>query len=173
MKIRKQEDNLTTIDLIKFPVWEYALDEEQVEDQNEKTLSPYIKSPAHNQTSLLVRATFELANGIVHVGYIKPLEKGENKLMHPLLPYDLTPVIVTDQGHVAFCYGIYKPDAATLLENYKRLGKESDNVFPIKFKADIYIRNSVSDGVLEGFLYFEQNPQNYFRLKSSDMKFVK
>jgi hypothetical protein len=93
--------------------------------------------------------------------------------MQPILPYDINPVIVTDQGHVSFCYGVFRPDEATISENYKRLGYEAEKVFPIGFMADIEVRNSVSEGVLEGFLYFEQDSQKFFKLKLSDIKSVK
>jgi hypothetical protein len=131
MRIRKQENALTIFDLMQFPAWEYALDEEDVPGQN------------------------------------------EDKLMQPLLPYDLHPVIVTDQGHVPFCYGVFRPDEATISENYKRLSYEAEKIFPISFMADIWVSNSVNEGVLKGFLFFEQDLKNFFKLKLSDIKYVK
>lgn len=175
MQIRKQENALTILDLVQFPAWEYALDEEYAEGQNEKTLRPYLRPPPidRNKAYFVVRAKFILANGVSLIGFIKPLKPSEDKLMLPLVPYDLNPVIVTDQGYVTFCYGVFKPDKMTISENYKRLGYDSENVFPIRFKADIEVRNSVSEGLLEGFLYFEQNSLNVFGLRSSDIKSVK
>ena len=175
MHVRKQEDKLTVEDLNKNPVWEYVLDEECVQFQNEKTLKPYIVPLPldRNQVYFLVRATFRLISGAIYVGYIKPLKQAEDKLMHSLIPYDLNPVIVTNQGHVSFCYGINKPNKLTLSENYRRLNNKSINVFPIEFKADIDIKNSISEGILEGFLYIEQSGQSIFRLKASDVKYVK
>lgn len=175
MRTRKQENTLTIFDLIKFPAWEYALDENDVPGQNEKTLRPYLIPPPldREKAYFVIRARFTLANGASLTGFIKPLPQSEDKLMQPLLPYDLHPVIVTDQGHVPFCYGVFMPDEATISENYKRLGYEAENVFPISFMADIEVLNSVSEGVLEGFLYFEQGSKNFFKLKLSDIKSVK
>jgi hypothetical protein len=175
MRTRKQENALTIFDLMQFPAWEYALDEEDVQDQNEKTLRPYLIPPPldREKAYFVVRARFTLANGASLTGFVKPLRQSQDKLMQPLIPYDLNPVIVTDQGHVPFCYGVFKPDEATISENYKRLGYKAENVFPISFIADIEVRNSVSEGVSEGFLFFEHNSQNFFKLKLSDVKFVK
>jgi len=175
MEIRKQENTLTIFDLMQFPAWEYAIDEEDVQGRDEKTLRPYLTPPPldREKAYFVARARFTLANGASMIGFFKPLRQSEDKLMQPLLPYDLNPVIVTDQGHVSFCYGVFMPDEATISENYKRLGYEAENVFPVSFMADIEVRNSVSEGVLEGFLYFEQDSQNYFKLKLSDVKFVK
>lgn len=175
MRTRIQENNLTISDLIRFPAWEYALNEEDIQGQNEKTLRPYLIPPPLDRVKgyFVVRARFTLASGASLIGFLKPLQQSEDELIQPLLPYDLNPVIVTNQGHVPFCYGIFKPDEATILENYKRLGYKAEYVFPISFMADIEVHNSVSEGVLEGFLYFEQGLQNFFKLKLSDVKYVK
>lgn len=175
MRIRKQENALTIFDLMQFPAWEYALNEEDVPGQNEKTLRPYLIPPPldREQAYFVVRARFILANGASLTGFLKPLRQNEDKLMQPLLPYDLHPVIVTDQGHVPFCYGVFRPDEATISENYKRLGYEAEKIFPISFMADIWVSNSVNEGVLKGFLFFEQDSKNFFKLKLSDIKYVK
>lgn len=175
MRIRKQENNLTIADLLQHPAWEFALDEEDVQGQNEKSLRPYLIPPPldRDKAYLLVRAKFTLANGAEKIGFIKPIKQGDIQLMQPLLPYDLNPVIVTDQGQVAFCYGIFKPDQVKISENYKRLGYGSENVFPIEFSTDIDVSNSVAYGIIEGFLYIEQDTQNFFRLDSTDIKSVR
>jgi hypothetical protein len=175
MQTRKQENALTISDLNQFPIWEYALDEEDVPGQNEKTIRPYLIPPHLIQMNayFVVRTRFTLANGASLIGFIKPLTEKDNKLMKPLLPYDLSPVIVTDQGHVPFCYGVFKPNEATISENYKRLGYEAENVFPISFMFDIEVPNSVGEGVLYGFLYFDQDLINFFNLNKSDIKYVK
>ncbi len=120
MRIRKQENALTIFDLMQFPAWEYALDEEDVPGQNEKTLRPYLIPPPldREQAYFVVRARFILANGASLTGFLKPLRQNEDKLMQPLIPYDLNPVIVTYHGQVPFCYGIFMPDEATISENY-------------------------------------------------------
>lgn len=41
MRIRKQIYEITLEDLLQFPVWEFALDEEADEGQDESTVRPY------------------------------------------------------------------------------------------------------------------------------------
>ena len=41
MKIRIEDYNLTVDDIIKFPIWKYALDEEAITGQDERTVRPY------------------------------------------------------------------------------------------------------------------------------------
>jgi hypothetical protein len=175
MQIRKQDNNLTITDLMQYPVWEYTLDEEVVQDQNEKTLRPLsnVAPPSRDNVYFLVRAIFTLVNRTTQVGFIKPIKKGDDKLMLPLLPYDLNPVIVTERGHVHFCYGVFKPDEATISRNYELLGYDSENIFPIKFRSDIEVGNSYAEGVLNGFLYFDQDKNNFFKLISTDIKLVR
>ena len=101
---RKQENKLTAEDLIEYPVWEYALNEEDKSGQNEKTVRPYLTSPplVMRDLYLIVRADFTLSCGIAYIGYIKPVKIGDKRLMEPLLPYDMNPVILTAHGPVFF-----------------------------------------------------------------------
>jgi hypothetical protein len=83
-------------DLIQFPVWEYALVEEAIEGQDERTLRPFQADLYDDSQSayLIVRASFVLANGKQLKGYIIPIKLEENTVMEPLLPYDLNPIII-------------------------------------------------------------------------------
>ena len=172
--MRIQEDKLTIKDLTRYPVWEYALDEEGLPGQDEKTLKPCAKLPGieDDVIYLIVRASFILANEVAMTGFINPSDLRVNKMMSPLLPYDLHPVIVTGSGHVHFCFGNTKPDRMTMTESYRRLGYEAKNVFPIEFKADVIIPRAIVEGLLEGFLYIEQGSKSTFHLEPSDLRFV-
>jgi hypothetical protein len=174
MRLRKQENHLTLIDINQYPVWEFALDEEAVEGQNEKTLRPFLSStidPA--KAYLIVRASFYLHNGKSHKGFIKPLSLRSRRLSTHLIPYDLAPIIVTDDGQVVFCYGTSKPSKSLLKKNYSLLGVEPENAFPIKFSSDVEVVNSITSGTLEGFLFFSSRNINFFKATDSDVNFTK
>ena len=66
---RKPVDELTASDLEAFPVWEFAMDEEEVEEQDETWVKPVPTSevPADG-FSLSVAAVLKLANGRVYPG---------------------------------------------------------------------------------------------------------
>lgn len=65
MKIRKQVYELTLDDLRKSPVWEFALDEEGEEGQDEATVRPCeIPAPLDPADGpFIIRALFTLADG--------------------------------------------------------------------------------------------------------------
>lgn len=155
MGIRKQLDDLILDDILKFPSWEFALDEEGTPGQNEQTVRPLLSvpplDPANNY--LVVRATFQLADGTEYKGLIKPI-RSEGGLLPPLIPIDLFPIILTNQGRVNFWYGMFKPDSRELVNNYSMLGKENPaKIFPIKFSSDVEIVNGIFEGILTGFMY--------------------
>lgn len=175
MRIRKQDYELGLDDLTQFPAWEYALDEEEVEDQNERTVRPYHAfSPLDpHQAYFIVRASFYLADGTQMKGYIKPIVLSEERLAEPVVPIDLHPIIITEKGRVVFWYGVSKPDPQRILRNYHVLDKQPSEVFPIKFTSDIEILDSIVGGTLEGFLYCDASVQDFFNLKPTDIKVVK
>jgi hypothetical protein len=71
MKIRRQVYELTLDDLSKFPVWEFALDEEGEEGQDEATVRPYEVTGALDPSDgmFVVRASFTLADDSKMQGY--------------------------------------------------------------------------------------------------------
>jgi hypothetical protein len=126
-----------------------------------------------HQTRVLVRATFRLRDNTLFKGYIKPIDLLKTAF-NPIVPMDLLPVIITDQGHVDFWYGIYKPDKLKIAKNYSLLGKKSSEVFPIIVTSDVEIVNGISEGVLEGFLYcVEDEVESLLRMKETDIKYVR
>jgi hypothetical protein len=174
MKIRKQENKLTLDDINQFPVWEFALDEETFKGQNEKTLKPYLSNsidPA--EAYLLVRATFSLSNGSRCKGFIKPFSQYTKRLSPPIFPYDLNPVIITDKGQIRFCYGTNKPKKSSFEKNYRWLGAGPEFVFPIEITCDVDVKNSITSGILDGFLYFASKSLDFFKVTKDDVKSVK
>src|ERR1700735_3746644 len=66
-RIRRQVYELTLADLERFPVWEFALDEEGEEGQDEATVRPYAASGALDAAAgmFIVRAKLTLSDGVV------------------------------------------------------------------------------------------------------------
>jgi hypothetical protein len=71
-KIRKQVFDLTTEDLVQFPIWEFASDEEGEAGQDEATVRPWDGEQPPDKTScpLIVRARFVLSDGTSFTGHV-------------------------------------------------------------------------------------------------------
>ena len=64
MNIRKQCYDLILNDFETYPVWEFALDEEGVDGQDEATVRPCLTGGLADPTrGIIVRARFTLADG--------------------------------------------------------------------------------------------------------------
>ncbi len=150
--IRKQLYDLTPLDLGTAAVWEFALDEEDVEGQDEATVRPWhVEGPLDPSDGMfVVRAKFVLADGTAFAGYITPPEDGEGSLGA------LQPVIVTDSGQVGFWYGALRPTPTDLAASYARLGKGSGSeVFPVRFESEVPLTLGGVHGHVPGFLVLE------------------
>ena len=101
MKVRKQVYDLTLADLATTPAWEFALDEEGEEDQDEATVRPtHGNAPIDAAAGMyVVRARFRLADGTEQVGYLTPPVQGD--ATWPAIQ----PVVVTPHGQVMFWFG--------------------------------------------------------------------
>lgn len=176
MTILREDNQLSISDLLQYPVWEFAYDEMRKMGMSGKMrMKPSEIHPPYDphQTRILVRATFRLRDGTLFKGYIKPIDLLKTNFK-PIVPIDLLPVIITNQGYVDFWYGIYKPDEAKIAKNYSFLGKTSSEVFPIVVTSDVEIVNGISEGVLEGFLYcIEDEVKSLFRIKETDIKYIR
>jgi hypothetical protein len=175
MRIRKRDYELDLDDIMQFAVWEYALDEEGIAGQDERTVRPYCTSLSLDpqEAYFIVRASFHLADGTQMKGYIKPVTLSGPKFMEPVIPVDLHPIVITDRGRVTFWYGASKPGLEEISKNYHTLDKESSEVFPIEFASDTEVLDSIVEGTLEGFLYCDESVQDFFKLKTTDIKVVK
>ena len=153
MRIRKQVDLLTLADVEENPVWEFALDEEGEEGQDEETVRPYQLTPPLDPSVglLIVRAKFALADGAEMEGYLTPPFDGSPAIG------SIQPTIVTDQGQVGFWYGIVAPDKDRIAQNYRLLGKSPSQVFPLKFRSTVEIMGGPIEGELNGFLFYEDS----------------
>src|SRR5262245_10522241 len=149
MPIRKQSYALRAIDFERFPVWEFALDEEGREGQDEATVRPYRRRGRLDPRSgmFVVRATFQFADGSSGTGYLTPPVQGNRSLG------TLQPIVLTPRGQVGFWCGAMRPKRADLDRLYRRLRRRASEVFPCRFRSDVPLRGGAVEGTLAGFLY--------------------
>src|ERR1700744_1828023 len=152
MHIRRQVYDLTPADLERYAVWEFALDEEGVEGQDEATVRPYESNdPVDTAEGMfIVRASMTLADGTRLVGYVTPSAQGGTDLS------SCQPAVVGADGQVSFWRGMLALRPEDLSERYALLGKSSPaQVFPIKFKSDAPMAGSPVVGEVPGFVILE------------------
>ena len=151
LDVRKQVYELTLHDLATFPVWEFGLDEEGEESQDESTVRPYPASGPLNSADrmFVIRAIFTLADGSRMQGYFTP-PRGDDASIGTLQP-----IIVTDRGQVRFWCGTAVPDAKRLARSYAFLGKNAKQVFPARFESDVKLVGGAVRNSLPGFLVLE------------------
>ena len=152
-QIRKQVYDLTIEDLERTPVWEFALDEEGLEGQDEATVRPYeSRGPLDMPDGMfVVRARFHFPDGTTASGFLTPpgLETEASDLGI------IQPVVVTPLGQVSFWHGVVTPKPQDISDSYSRLGKSSrEQVFPVRFESDVSLENPVG-GSIPGFLVLE------------------
>jgi len=167
MRIRKQVYELTLQDLEAYPAWQFALDEEGEEGQDEATVRP-IEGPLDpGEGMCIAKAEFTLNDGSAFVGFLSPSVPGMPKLFH----YegddgssDLQPSIVTPDGHVAFWHGILKPSPQSIAAAYQILGnKNASQVFPIKYCTIGEITTGEVAGDIRGFMFLETVKKGFFK----------
>lgn len=144
--IRRQVYELTLADLERCPIWEFALDEEGREGQDEATVRPVKakKRLSPGDGMFVVRAAFQLADKTTMVGYLTPSPMGSGIA-------DVQPAVVTEGGHVAFWYGMTAPSRKDITASYRKLGKtRPSQVFPLRYEPAVAIQGKFS-GKLDGF----------------------
>lgn len=151
MKVRKQVYDLKPADLEHSAVWEFALDEESGEGQDEATVRPFTADgkldPAVGM--FIVRASFTLVDGTTMSGYLTPNVEGGTDLG------TVQPAIVTEHGQVSFWCGVIQPDATHLGSCYSVLGKDPHEIFPILFSSQVDLVGGAVAGTVPGFLVLE------------------
>ena len=151
MKIRKQVYELTLLDIKEFPVWEFALDEEDEEGQDEATVRPFEFTPPldPNEGMFIVQAEFVFADGTEMKGYLTP--SSERKIGY------VQPIIIADNNQIGFWHGIQKPSKDEISSYYKSFNKSSVEVFPITYKSVVELTDGIIEGVIDGFMYYSKN----------------
>lgn len=160
-KTRKPVCDLSLGDFDQCPVWEFALDEEGEEGQDEATVRPYLKDEPVDASSgmFVVRARFLLADGTRLFGYHSLPVHGDSTLS------TLQPIIVTHGGQVPFWCGVLVPENARIAESYRRLAKSApEQVFPLTFESDVPVLGGSISGRLDGFMVLEDFRTGKFRV---------
>jgi hypothetical protein len=151
-RIRKPVNELTASDFLAAPVWEFALDEEGEEGQDETTVRPYPINGELDTTEgmFVIRARFALADGTIMQGYLTPPTPDDSGLG------TLQPIILTPHGQVMFWWGSITPEPAHVAESYSRLGKTSPaEVFPVRYESAVPLKGGKVRGEVPGFLILE------------------
>lgn len=160
-KVRKQVYDLTLDDMNRYPVWEYALDEEGRHGQDEATVRPVpVEKMDLEQSSYIVRARFLLADGTAAIGTVTVSGLPDNGTIKIEGDSDQNakrqPVIITSSGQVVFWFGGMTPRGKEIADAYFALGcKSPEAVFPITYKVDVIMPEGPVGGRIGGFQYLE------------------
>jgi hypothetical protein len=147
--IRKQVYDLRPRDLERFPIWEFAIDEEGEPGQDEETVKPRpdLTEADPGEGLLIVRAEFVASDTTSYDGYVSPAFEFDLA--------DIQPTIVTEEGQVNFWFGAFPPEAGEIEKNYKLLGKSPEQLFPVTFKAVANHGGANLEGDVPAFLRFK------------------
>jgi hypothetical protein len=175
MQIRKQVYDLTPEDLDAHPAWQFALDEEGQEGQDEATVRPVEGPLDPSEGMCIAKAEFTLNDGCTFVGFLTPSVQGLPKLFQ----YEgddgssvSQPSIVTPHGHVPFWYGVLKPSPQVLADAYRILGARSAlQVFPTRYRTVAEITTGEVTGEIRGFMYIEKVKRGFFK-RVQQVRFV-
>jgi len=161
LRIRKQVYDLTIEDFEHHPIWEFALDEEGEEGQDEATVRPYSLPgpPDPSESMVVLKASFILADGTQLSGYITPPTPDATGLR------TIQPQIITPHGQVSFWYGVLGPTQEHVKESYDRLGRDALKVFPVRFWSEVEVAGGPITGTLNGFLYMEMENERIHEIR--------
>lgn len=151
-RIRKQVDQLTAQDFEASSVWEFALDEEGEEGQDEATVRPYALEGKLDPSEgmFIIRARLALADGTILQGYMTPPFQGDAELG------TLQPVVLTNKGQVLFWFGSIDPGSVFIADLYSRMGKSTaTQVFPVRFESAVPLVGGPVRGEIPGFVILE------------------
>src|ERR1039458_7061739 len=141
MKIRKAVDKLTVADLVAFPIWEFAIDEEGVEGQDETWVRPvkrkHVPSEAYSQ---LVAADFRTAKGEQLQGFMMVTTAGNIKVRPGGVVgrgiYLVLPDMSEERARKDGLHWVMRFREDLL----KRLRSSEEEVFPISYTLRVLIR---------------------------------
>lgn len=149
----KQFRDLTREDFDRHPVWIGShtadYDKPWYEDTDEETFRPWTGDlPADaSEGMLLVRATFELPDGSRHSGFLTPAPN----------PGDLgtqQPQLFAGARRFGFWGGMFGIPIEERQSLYAALGRQPNDVFPLRFSADPALATGDNRGQVIGFYRF-------------------
>lgn len=148
-RIRKQVGDLQPDDLAQFPIWEFTIDEEGEEGQDEETVKPRpdLDRADPAERLFVVRTEFTSADGTRFEGYASPHEEAQL--------FYTQPTIVTEYGQVPFWFGGVPPRPGTLEASYQTLGKSAKELFPVRYRALAEHGGATLEGGIDAFMHYE------------------
>lgn len=150
-RIRKQMYDLSLEDFQEHPVWEFCLDEENVDGQTEETVRPsdLRQLPANTFGSFLIATDVLFGNGTQTLGYLFSDERDVSSA--------LPAAFINDK-----CVPFAIPGSRGFLTNervneckqryYNDLAMERGSVFPVAFRSLIPVNGAPMNFVLDGFI---------------------
>jgi hypothetical protein len=146
-RIRKQCSDLTAQDFERFPIWEYAIDEEGRPGQDEATVRPSLVRRGTDLAAgdFLVLGVFSFPNGRARLGVLTVGGGSDVAATQPSL-------FRTDRL-LNFYLGALLPPKAALKRDARFLVTVCDKPFPIHYGSVLRDRSGsfLIEGVLEGF----------------------
>ena len=140
MATRKPIDQITVADLADFPIWEFCLDEEDVEGMDETWVRPLAAAAVPNGAySLFVAAEFETASGLRVNGLIGVTTvEGEVEIAYPVLLFDGKYLFVPSQ-HDMQIHADHEKLRQAIVD---ALGRSP--VFPLRYRLSVPIEGEAS-----------------------------
>jgi hypothetical protein len=149
LRIRKQMFDLSDADFKEYAAWEFCLDEEGVEGQDEETVRPSSLRdiPGNSFGSYLVAADVAFGDGSKASGY---LFSDESDVV------SASPLAFMRSEKVMFQIpGSFSPEKAEERKEclYSQLGMDRASVFPVTFTSLVPVNGSPMRFVLDGFVF--------------------
>lgn len=138
LKTRKPIDRLTPEDLAAFPVWEFTLDEEEDDDEQDETwVRPHAaKIVGAGLYSLSVAADFTASSGQVFTGFVDVTTAGQFESGHGVLLQGSGHVFIPATGHPRAAKERKAAAAA--------LGMTESQVFPLSFTLRVLLQGEAA-----------------------------
>jgi hypothetical protein len=134
LRTRKPIDSLSLKDLDAYPIWEFCIDEEGVEGQDETWVRPVkAKSIPRNQYSLNVSADLTAANGDGFRGFVGVTTiKGKVEISGGVILNGPKPYLFIPNPE----FFLYKKESQQLAAN---LGIHRSKLFPISYSLRVLV----------------------------------
>lgn len=146
--LRIQFDDFNVSYFETSPIWEFAIDEEGEEGQDETTLKPRLDLtlPDPSEGLLIVECEFEAKSGKKFRGVCSP---SFDDSLNSIQPY-----ILADNQFINFWFGIMQPDKGTKDGIYRVLNETPDTLFPLTFQSKLTMADgSRISGQIDGFMW--------------------
>ena len=163
--IRKQIALLTEVDLEMCPFWEFTLDEEGIEGQDETTVRPNPDWCLGNglcaiRTNFILNSGVKCTGYLLHDGAVKTTISYEPKDNQDKIKY-YNPTIVKGKRQIAFWNGISEPAANEVAEMKCLLQEEVKTIFPINYSV-VLSEDIKVEGRIDGFTYIKREKKGIF-----------